>query len=441
MELTLGLFFDGTGNNINDKPQTISNIAKLYKVYGESDKPMVRKLYIRGVGSTKHKNDNDRLGGSDAISKGIDRMFGGAFGAGGHERINFILDQAKAILKETPGVTKLTFDVFGFSRGAALARHFANVLRKKPLHAKQSIRFLGIFDTVGSFGLPGDNNDDFDFRIPKNAVKFVYHLVAEDELRENFDLQSICPNSSVAPDHDDSACTGNRWAVEIVCPGVHSDIGGSYDQLQAKDKKPEHGNRNNRLSRHYLKQMHHRAKACGVPFGDAPAGEFKQHWNYGESLSKMITDLLNQYKKQDGLRLKHAIMREAVKTIDVTKDKLKATRKKTGKPGNKKPNPTYVQLKRELANMLEHGIPLLETIFLQDAFKGNQQRYKKFLSHYQKFNKGFIHVSHSPINDSIGMGAQVTSSVVNTKVWPALEGTAYASLIKRTAKRDIFYNR
>jgi len=438
MELTLGIFFDGTGNNINDKPQTITNVAKLYKVYAESDKPMVRKLYIRGVGSTKHKDDNDRLGGKDAITKGIDRMLGGAFGTGGHDRIHFILDQAKAIIKETPNVTKLTFDIFGFSRGAALARHFVNVINKKPLHTKQSIRFLGIFDTVGSFGIPGNNNDDFDFRIPKSAVKFVYHLVAEDELRANFDLQSIRPNSSVAPNHDDSACTGNRWAVEIICPGVHSDIGGGYDQLKPNNKKDEHGNRNNRLSRHYLKQMHQRAKACGVPFGDAKGGEFTQHWKYGDSLSKMITDLLKLYKKQDGLRLKHAIMREAVKTIDVAQDELKTTPKRTS--NRKRPNPAYGRRKRELKSMRELGVPLLENIFLQDAFRGNQQRYKKFLSSYNKFCKGFIHVSHAPINDSIGMEAQITSSVVNTKVWHALERTAYASLVKRTVKRDIFYN-
>ena len=94
-----------------------------------------------------------------------------------------------------------------------------------------------------------------------------------------------------------------------------------------------------------------------------------------------------------------------------------------------------------MVNMRESGIPLLKTIFLQDAFKNNQQRCKKFLSSYKKLNNGFIHVSHAPVNNSVGMDAQVTSSVVNTKVWPALEGTAYASLIKRTVKRDIFYNR
>ena len=437
MEITLGIFFDGTGNNINDKPSTITNIAKLYRVYGESDTPAIRKLYIRGVGSEKHKNDNDRLGGQSVFSSGIDRMFGGAFGSGGHERIEFMLDQINTILRERTDVTKLTFDVFGFSRGAALARHFVNVIRKKPLHAKQSIRFLGIFDTVGSFGLPGNNKDNFDFRIPKKSVKYVYHLVAENELRKNFDLQSIRPNSLTPLDHDDSSCTGNRWAVEILCPGVHSDIGGGYDQLRPGNKKLEHGNRNNRLSRHYLKLMHNRAKACGVPFGDAPGGEFKQHWSHGETLSKSINSLLTQYKKQPGLRVKHAIVREAVHAIDVFSDEMKGMPKRR----NNRPNQHYKQRKREIDNMRKYVIPLLESIFLQDAFNKNNQRYKSFLSSYKKFNKGFIHVSHAPINDSIGMDAQVTSSVVNTRVWPALEGTAYASLIKRTVKRDIFYNR
>jgi hypothetical protein len=437
MELTLGIFFDGTSNNINDKPSTITNIAKLYRVYSESDSPMIRKLYIRGVGSEKYREDNDRLGGQSALSQGIDRMFGGAFGSGGHDRIDFILDQAKTILKENPGVTKLTFDVFGFSRGAALARHFINVIRKKPLHKKQSIRFLGLFDTVGSFGLPGNNKDNFDFRIPKNSVKYVYHLVAENELRQNFDLHSIRPNSSIPLNHDDSSCTGNRWAVEILCPGVHSDIGGGYDQLKPGKKKLEHGNRNNRLSRHYLKQMHNRAKACGVPFDDAPAGEFKQQWNYGETLSKSINSLLSEYKKKPELRVKHAVLREAIHSVEVFSDELRGMPKKVN---NKRPNQHYKRRKRELDNMRKHGIPLLETIFLQDAFNNNKLRYKKFLSGYKKINKGFIHISHSPINDSIGMDAQITSSLVNTRVWPALESTAYASLIKRAVKRDIFYN-
>lgn len=437
MEMTIGIFFDGTGNNINDKPSTITNIAKLYRVYGESNNPAIRKLYIRGVGSDKHKNDNDHLGGRNIFSNGIDRMLGGAFGSGGEDRIEFMLDKIQTILKETPNVKKITFDVFGFSRGAALARHFVNVIRKKPIHTKQSIRFLGIFDTVGSFGLPGNNIDNFDFRIVKNSIKYVYHLVAENELRKNFDLQSIRPNSSTPFDHDDSSCVGNRWAVEILCPGVHSDIGGGYNQLKPATKKPEQGNRNNRLSRHYLKQMHNRAKACGVPFGDASAGEFTQQWHHPKTLPNSINSLLTQYKKQPGLRVKHAILREAVHAIDVFSDEMRGMPKRI----NKRPNQRYNRRKNEIKALKESVIPLLETTFLQDAFTNNKQHYKSFLSSYNKFNKGFIHTSHTPANDVIGMDAQVTSSVVNTRVWPALEDTAYASLIKRAVKRDIFYNK
>ena len=48
MNLNLGIFFDGTGNNILDQPkQTISNVAKLYKVYGKEGDESVDKLYIR----------------------------------------------------------------------------------------------------------------------------------------------------------------------------------------------------------------------------------------------------------------------------------------------------------------------------------------------------------------------------------------------------------
>jgi len=268
---TFGVFFDGTNNNYkNDKitdgnDNSPSNITKLWELYKQDER--IDKHYEHGVGTTTGKANSD-----------LDAGFAYSFGSHLQNGINALLKY----IGFYPHATKIIIDVFGFSRGAALARHLINVLNKKPLHAKQSIRFLGLFDTVGSFGLPGNNIDNFDLCIPKNSVKFVYHLIAENELRENFDLHSIRPEPSVPLDHDDSACTGNRWAVEILCPGVHSDIGGGYDQLKAGVKKLEHGNRNNRLSRHYLKQMHHRAKVCGVPFSDAPKKEFNQQWNYGD---------------------------------------------------------------------------------------------------------------------------------------------------------------
>ena len=55
------------------------------------------------------------------------RFFGGAFGVGGHDRINDALDHVRARLAAGDG----TIDVVGFSRGAALALAFTNRVYKQ----------------------------------------------------------------------------------------------------------------------------------------------------------------------------------------------------------------------------------------------------------------------------------------------------------------------
>jgi uncharacterized protein (DUF2235 family) len=75
------------------------------------------------------------------------------------------------------------------------------------------IRFLGIFDTVGSFGVPGDrSNIGYDLSIPAN-VQNVRHAIARDEARTLFPLTQIKGSSS---------------RIEKMFPGVHSDVGGGY---------------------------------------------------------------------------------------------------------------------------------------------------------------------------------------------------------------------
>jgi len=150
------------------------------------------------------------------------------------------------------------FDVFGFSRGAMLARHFVNMVQAglpdmtQPTKAGQSpifpdfreaettstpaspfalaptgqqlyprleapvnVRFLGIFDSVGSFYWPGNDSEGFiNGHLAVGSADFVYHPVARDERRQNFPLTSIAPGMSVA--------------IEEVLFGVHSDIGGGY---------------------------------------------------------------------------------------------------------------------------------------------------------------------------------------------------------------------
>ena len=107
-----------------------------------------------------------------------------------------------------------TIDVIGFSRGAALAISFANeVARKLPT---LSIRFIGVWDIVGEFGLPGRFvNAGHDLRLPPNA-KRVYHAMALDEARSVFQLTRLC---GTGRDEDERL-------VEVWFRGVHSDIGG-----------------------------------------------------------------------------------------------------------------------------------------------------------------------------------------------------------------------
>ena len=133
----------------------------------------------------------------------------------------------------------LEFDIFGFSRGAAAARHFANELLKSAggvvanLLSAQSpgfspefewaanvqLNFIGLFDTVAAVVDPmkWDNspanhlNPGVNLYLPAGCARKVVQLTARDEMRWNFAL------NSVAPHHQ-----------EIALPGAHSDIGGGY---------------------------------------------------------------------------------------------------------------------------------------------------------------------------------------------------------------------
>ena len=89
-----------------------------------------------------------------------------AFGLGGHLRIGIMMDR----LAHNCDAGDTTIDVIGFSRGAALAISFANeVARKLPT---LRIRFLGVWDIVGEFGVPGRFvNAGHDLHLPSNATR------------------------------------------------------------------------------------------------------------------------------------------------------------------------------------------------------------------------------------------------------------------------------
>jgi len=107
-------------------------------------------------------------------------------------------------------------DIVGFSRGAALALHFANEIQEEKGGAE--VRFLGLWDVVASFGLPGNEiNLGWTLTLPENVRK-CYHAMALDERRGNFPLTRVRAPSGGMP-------TSGRLQ-EVWFRGVHSDVGG-----------------------------------------------------------------------------------------------------------------------------------------------------------------------------------------------------------------------
>ena len=102
------------------------------------------------------------------------------------------------------GVSTAVF-LFGFSRGALIARHFAAWLDKLGV----AVAYLGLWDTVdATVGL------DVAAELPRN-VKRARHAVSRDETRKFFQY---------VPLKGDKA-----KVVEMLFPGSHSDVGGLYD--------------------------------------------------------------------------------------------------------------------------------------------------------------------------------------------------------------------
>lgn len=172
--LWLTFFFDGTGNNLEADLEMLkhSNIARLYRVHRPTDLiDGVFRFYIPGI-ATYFKEVGDN-GGSAA---------GNAFGAMGEARLKFALQQFDKTLvgslararSASNAIKEINIAVFGFSRGAALARAFVNILMEtrcvyqkgtwklRDAGAPVNFRFMGLFDTVASVGQPmSSNNTDF----------------------------------------------------------------------------------------------------------------------------------------------------------------------------------------------------------------------------------------------------------------------------------------
>lgn len=277
--VNISVFFDGTGNNKEDDEDTKrwSNPARLWSnadQYMQSNKDKQGILlpnyaiYVSGVG-TKFNAELNIF--QRAISNFQDHysLLGMGVGLGGARRLDYGEDQLNDALKqilifnaqkvekdikkyvsekkeysfaevdkslkEHRLIKKINISVFGFSRGAALARAFTNQFMwqcqsdcdgltygqgKYPIEFK----FLGIFDTVASFGLPATNlSNSLPFLerdlVVDERVQNCSHYIAGNELRFAFPVDVI---------HKDNKLANSNWK-EVVYPGVHSDVGGGYE--------------------------------------------------------------------------------------------------------------------------------------------------------------------------------------------------------------------
>jgi uncharacterized protein (DUF2235 family) len=282
----LALFFDGTWNT----PESKTNVWKLYQLVAKAGRDGVPQLpfYDPGVGTHWY-----------------DRLTGGAFGAGLTQNVR----QGYDWLRNNYSLGDEIF-LFGFSRGAFTARSLAGFVARcgllKPdapmsveqafdryrkgdkvrpiydllflqrqgetrfdaeeqtllehsLYYRDLITMVGVWDTVGSIGLPfgnipGVSSLSFHFlnthlsRIVQNS----YQALALDEQRKPYwailwtkYTPQVAP--STEPARTDDRMVEQRWFT-----GAHSNVGGGYD--------------GDLLSQRPLTWMQEKATACGLGF-------------------------------------------------------------------------------------------------------------------------------------------------------------------------------
>lgn len=277
--LTVGVFFDGTGNNRSNSNDLklaythcaglvgeeraqacakyeeharadlgngswqggITNISRLYDLYksdtvlDEDQMEAQVNAYVSGIGTADGESDS-MLG--KALGSSLIQQFEGVV-----TKTDVALEKIASALnvfidrnRDKVAIARVQFDVFGFSRGAAAARHFANRVMNQDAEiaaaidkgldltghygkAAGEVRFLGLFDTVAAIGsllnfydINGPSNPGVNLELRPSVAQKVFQISAMHECRYNFSLNSI----------------SGMWP-ELALPGAHSDIGGGYN--------------------------------------------------------------------------------------------------------------------------------------------------------------------------------------------------------------------
>ncbi len=191
---------DGTGDtNGTAKDANNTNVVHFAQALVNDDKQIVK--YFSGVATSKWKFVNKKGEYTGFGAKGI-------------------RNDADKFLKEVYKTDDKIY-IFGFSRGAAIARDLVNNIDNK------TVRLLGLWDTVAAFGIPidilgfpfGRINIGKKLDIP-STVEQVYHLVSIDENRSAY-IPTLIENTN--------------HVEEVWFTGVHADVGGGFGERRLAD--------------------------------------------------------------------------------------------------------------------------------------------------------------------------------------------------------------
>lgn len=270
MPKRLILCCDGTWNTAGQRTPT--NVTRFYQSIAPVDQFGKQQLafYHPGVGTTRWE-----------------RLIGGAFGFG---LSGIVLDVYKILVEHYEPGDELFF--LGFSRGAFTARSSAGlvrnagILRRDQAHRigqayalyrshegpdapsaidfrrnyavaeSTPIRFIGVWDTVGSLGvpdvgLPGTNflNRRWQFHdvTLSKSVQSAFQVLAIDEARRPFQPTLWAPQPNAV----------EQQLEQVWFAGVHCDVGGGYPERDLADVT--------------LSWMTSKAHACGLAVKPSPA--------------------------------------------------------------------------------------------------------------------------------------------------------------------------
>lgn len=245
---------DGTWNHPDETDEgqkADTNVLKLHNFIaaeatgsnGEIIKQV--KFYDRGIGTTSKKSANILEGITGA---GLDQNIKDGY--------NFIMNQYE---------DGDEIYLFGFSRGAYTARSIAGFIRncgilkngyyhlldeaytlyrdrtdkttpdsgamkdfKSKYCYEPRIKMIGVWDTVGSLGLPLNVFKKWNFKkyafhdvMLSRIVDYAYHALAIQERRKTFEPTLWEKNEDVDPEHQ-------QVLEQVWFTGVHSNIGGGY---------------------------------------------------------------------------------------------------------------------------------------------------------------------------------------------------------------------